>query len=523
MRGVTVRARLAEQQRLLDAVEWPSWGRHGIPAVAVMIGAVAVWEHTTHAPHSADPPDSTVPAALLIALSVVPWVYDWVRFMVWPDRRAGGQHLAFAVAVVVPLAIVHVGGPWLGIADASATAPQVSLMILLVVGCLVASCASLPVVLGVEAALLAVIAGRAAQTDALGTWTIWLIAAVVVGCGGLAMRASFVAMQRLSELQDELARRAVADERRRVAREVHDTVAHTLSVTMLHLTAARLAVERAPDRAQAALIEAERQGRAGMSDLRRIVHLLRAADDQDPDGQAPGARGLPGSPPVATAPPPPPPTAPAAATSSTTPGASWPPPPVAIERALPTIAELPALIERYAAAGLAITFEGDGLDRWGTDGPEVETADGDVPPAVGLAIYRVVQESLTNAARHGCGDARVSVVVDAGEAVLTVRNRCRAPDARDQAGGMGLVGMRERVVGLGGRFSAGPVIGNGNGNGTATATATVRRLRQTPGWWRRTSPSDRWRDPGPARRRPAACSRRHARHPRAGRGPGRRR
>lgn len=486
MRAVNVRARLAEQQRLLGTMEWPRWALHGIPAVVVTIGAVSIWEHTTHARHSPDPPDSAVPAALLIALSVVPWVFDWVRSMLWPNRDDCGTGLAFAAAVLAPLAVVHLGGSWLGIADASVGAPQVSLMILLVMGCVVASCASAPVVLAVEVAVFAIIVGRALQSDELGTWVIWLIAAVITGCGGLAMRAIFISMQRLEALQGELARRAVADERRRVAREVHDTVAHTLSVTMLHLTAARLAVERAPDRAHDALLEAERQGRAGMTDLRRMVHLLRTDDDRDPatdesSGQAAGngyadPRSRPGSPPAAGA---------FERTDADhrrdhldDSGPPWPPPSrlPAVEPALPTIAELPVLIDSYAAAGLAITVEGD--DSAG-DGPRsgepgADPTTGRIPPAVGLALYRVVQESLTNAARHGCGDARIHVVVDTEEAVLTVRNRCLGRPGREQAdGGMGLVGMRERVVGLGGRFSAGPVIHHGTDDGNDTRDRTA--------------------------------------------------
>ena len=478
MRAVSVRARLSEQQRLLGAIEWPRWALHGIPAVMVTIGAVAIWEHTTHAPHSNDPPDSTAPGALLIALSVMPWVVDWVRHMIWPKRgNGGGTGLAFAMAVIAPLAVVHVGGSWLGIASASTTAPQLSLMILLVMGCVVAACSPAPVVLALETAVLAVIVGRALQSDELGTWTIWTIAAVVVGFGGLAMRANFIAMQRLQALQDELARRAVADERRRVAREVHDTVAHTLSVTMLHLTAARLAVERAPDRARDALLEAERQGRAGMSDLRRMVHLLRSDDHGDAATGAGDAGDFPVGPPAATgpvadAPGGRGPVAPAATPSPTPVMANLP----AVERALPTVAELPTLIDRYAAAGLAITIEGDVLDHGGPNGrdiPGFRLPIGRVPPAVGLALYRVVQESLTNAARHGCGDAHIRVEVDAHQATLTVRNHCQETDGKEQ-GGMGLIGMRERVVGLGGRFSAGPDTHNGVAGSTTDALSSDR-------------------------------------------------
>jgi signal transduction histidine kinase len=272
----------------------------------------------------------------------------------------------------------------------------------------------------------------------------------VLGFGGLAMRANSLAIERLREAQDELARQAVADERRRVAREVHDTVAHTLSVTMLHLTAARMAVERAPDRAAAALEEAERQGRAGMGDIRRIVRLLRT-DDEDPAvvrvadlGARPG---------------------------------------LTIERALPTVGELPELLACYEAAGLTVTFACTGVPHAGTGdgdgdddrddrsradngagsadgaGPRLAATVEAVPPGVGLALFRVAQESLANAAKHGCGDAEVRLCVGDDAVALTVRNRCR--DDAVLRPGMGLIGMRERVVGLGGDFRAGPAADDG--------------------------------------------------------------
>jgi signal transduction histidine kinase len=434
MRAVSLGERLSEQQRLLSAAEWPSWVRHGLPAFVAVIGAIAIWDNSRipgiiPGPH----PDSTMPAALLIALSVVPWVVFWAAYARRPTVDVANFSLVFAAAVIVPLAVVHVGGEWLGIAVHDSRAPQFSLMILMILVAQTAAHAPLRVVAVVEIAVLGVIAGRGAQTEQWTSWTIWLISAVGLLFGGLAMRSNFVSMQRLREARDELARQAVADERRRVAREVHDTVAHTLSVTMLHLTAARLAVERAPERAVAALEEAERQGRAGMGDIRRIVRLLRAADD-DHDAPDPGARVL-------------------AAERA----------PI-IERALPTVDELPDLVACYEAAGLAVTFDVDTGTAPAGDGIDAHACA--VPPAVGLALYRVAQESLSNAAKHGTGPARVRLSVDDDGADLTVRNRCRASAGNDTRPGMGLVGMRERVVGLGGQFRAGPVgIDDSNGGG----------------------------------------------------------
>jgi signal transduction histidine kinase len=408
MRSVSLRGRMADQQRLLDRMEWPPWMRVGMPAAAAALGAVAVWDHVHSSPFVDDPPTSTVPGAALIAVSVLPWA-SFLTDRFW-HRPAGidlrRHHLAFSIAVLAPLATIHVGGEWLGVAGFDAQGPQLSLMILLLLAAQTAACSSAGVTVAVTVAIFAIILGRAALSAEIDPWFVWLVATTLPLLGGLAMRSNFVALQRLREAQEALARQVVAEERRRVAREVHDTVAHTLAVTMLHLTAARMAVERAPERAVAALEEAERQGRAGMGDIRRVVHLLRAADEEADESAEAAA-----SPPV-------------------------------IERALPTVAELPDLVASYEAAGLAVAYD-------------ATAAGGAVPPAVGLALYRVAQESLTNAARHGEGDAQVRLCVDGSAAELTVRNRCRS-EPGDVTTGMGLTGMHERVVGLGGEFRAGP-------------------------------------------------------------------
>ena len=419
MPGVSLRRRLADQQRLLDGMEWPPWARVGMPAAAAALGAVAVLDHVRGAHFADDPPASTAPGAVLIALSILPWASFLVDCW-WPhsiDMDPTRFNLAFSVAVLAPLAAVHVGGEWLGITGVNVEAPQLSLMILLLLAVQTAACASAGVTVGVAVAVYGIVLARAGLSGEVDRWFVWLVAISLVLVGGLAMRSNFVALQRLGEAQEALARQAVAEERRRVAREVHDTVAHTLAVTMLHLTAARMAVERAPERAASALEEAERQGRAGMGDIRRMVHLLRAADDTADDEVGDTADDAAGD---------------AAAT-----------PRLMIERALPTVAELPDLVACYEAAGLGVAYDASAA------------ATDTVPPAVGLALYRVAQESLTNAVRHGAGDAEVRLRVDGSVAELTVANRCR-PVSRDVTPGMGLIGMRERVVGLGGEFRAGP-------------------------------------------------------------------
>jgi signal transduction histidine kinase len=455
---VTLRARLAEQQRLLDRAMLPSWAHHGVPALAVVLGAVAIVDNARARTWSTDPPDSSLPASLLIVLSVAPWVVTWIQQQRQPEPAP--HHLLFAVLVVTPLAVLNLGGEWLGISELDSWGPQFSLMLLVLVACQTATYARPWVVAAVQATVLALIAGRAVLSGQFDQWYIWIVAAAVLGFGGLAMRANSLAIERLREAQDELARQAVADERRRVAREVHDTVAHTLSVTMLHLTAARLAVDRAPDRAAAALEEAERQGRAGMGDIRRIVRLLRTDDEDRVDVRFADVERAPT---------------------------------LTIERALPTVDELPELLACYEAAGLTVTFTYTGVAGEGTgscdgDRDERDGADGGgsrlaatvetVPPGVGLALFRVAQESLANAAKHGGGDAEVRLCVGDDAVALTVRNRCR--DDAVLRPGMGLIGMRERVVGLGGDFRAGPATPDRTASGSANGSATWEVAARIP-------------------------------------------
>lgn len=191
-----------------------------------------------------------------------------------------------------------------------------------------------------------------------------------------------------------LATLAAADERRRIAREVHDVIAHSLSITLLHLTGARHALQHDGDDedAVAALLQAERLGRQAMADIRRTVGLL------DGDG-------------VARAP-------------------------------EPGVADIPQLVADFARAGLDVTLEFDGrLDA--------------LSPAAGLALYRIAQESLANVAKHA-PDAPTVVTFAAADdvAVLTVVNAL-PPTAESEPPGRGMRGMRQRIEQLGGTIDIG--------------------------------------------------------------------
>jgi signal transduction histidine kinase len=232
-------------------------------------------------------------------------------------------------------------------------------------------------------------------------WAYWSVAVGIAYLAGRSMNYQRRLVAELHAAQAELSRRAAWEERQRIARELHDVIAHSLTVTMLHVTAARLALDHDPQEAAEALGDAERLGRQSLADVRRAVGVLRVGLD----------RG-------------------------------------ATESPLPSAADIPDLVGRYRDAGLAVELrmEGD---------PSV------LPAAAGLAAYRIVQESLSNVVRHATGArTTVDVRVAAREAVIRVRDSGapRGPGAvasRD-GGGLGLVGMRERAVLLGGTLRAEP-------------------------------------------------------------------
>jgi len=277
-----------------------------------------------------------------------------------------------------------------------------------------------------------------------GYSTLWVYWTVAVGIAYLAGRAMSYQRRLLDELhaaQAELARRAASEERRRIARELHDVIAHSLTVTMLHLTAARLALETDPREAAEALADAERLGRQSLADVRRAVGLLQAGDEGG------------------------------------------------TETPLPSAADIPELVRRYREAGLAVELRLEGEpSRLGA--------------ATGLASYRIVQESLNNVVRHAPGaKAEVEVRVGPVEAAIRVRDTgapgtapppgpaAKAhPDPGD-GGGLGVMGMRERASLLGGTFRAGP-----EGRGWAVACSLPLQEQDTA----TASPDERLRVEAPS-------------------------
>jgi signal transduction histidine kinase len=239
--------------------------------------------------------------------------------------------------------------------------------------------------------LAAWVVGR--DVDGMGVMA-WQVAFVFGVAAGYAVRLSHSANMAVTEAREALAWQAVAEERRRVARDVHDVVAHTLAITMLHITAARMAVQRSdPAEAEEALEEAERHGRASLADIRRIVRLLRADDTS------------------------------------------------ALDAAQPGLSDIKALVDGYRAAGLPVDLS-------------LAVDEQFLSPGVEAAVYRVLQEALTNAARHGNGSTAVQLRATDSEINLKVENPV-AHQATRRTQGSGLLGMKERISAAGGALEAG--------------------------------------------------------------------
>lgn len=208
--------------------------------------------------------------------------------------------------------------------------------------------------------------------------------------------------------QEVRAQAAVAAERARIARELHDVVAHAISVTVMQARGGRVMLGRDEQEVRRALDAIEQTNTAALSDMRRLLAVLRDTEGP-PDGRA---------------------------------------------APQPSLGNLEQLVDQVRAAGLPVdvAVTGNAADRHPP-----------VPPGVDLSAYRIVQEALTNVLKHAGPTATAGVEVDYGPDALrvTVRDDGVGPLDREAAGdtdgsGHGLVGIRERVAVIGGRVEAGP-------------------------------------------------------------------
>ncbi len=365
----------------------------GVPVLAlVMLGAALLAAFL-----APDPDRSLAPLGIALLLAACA---PWIPWLLDGDEGPSWSFVAFALTPVAILGIGH----WF--VDPLGLGSDVAYPLLAFPGLLLAilgiAVAPAPMAVGIGAAaylsfggplFAAWFAGENVATSDVVTWHVVFMLSVVAG---YAVRFCYKANAAVTEAREALAWQAAAEERRRVARDVHDVVAHTMAVTMLHITAARMAVNRgAPEVAVDALEEAERQGRSSLADIRRIVRLLRAEE---------GA---------------------------------------AIDAVQPGLADVESLVDRCRVAGLPVDLSLAIADRPLTTSATAE-----------LALYQVLREALTNAARHGHGGATVQLHARDGDLVLRVENPI-GREATRLSRGSGLTGMGERIAAAGGTIEAG--------------------------------------------------------------------
>jgi signal transduction histidine kinase len=261
--------------------------------------------------------------------------------------------------------------------------------------------------LAIGAVLVVTLAATATFADVLPRFPGRLTALFAIApsaAAGLGIRElrrrlsdSTARLRRVTEEHKAATRRAIEDERARIAAELHDVVTHNVSVMVVQAGAARKVLASSPGEAEEALLAVEASGRTAMAELRNLLGLLSPAGDD----------------------------------------AAW--------RPQPGLGELDALIGRVSAAGLPVQLHVSGAPR-------------PLPPGADLTAYRVVQEALTNVLRHA-GHTAAFVMVHWGEKlVITVSdNGCGTGGTP----GRGLLGLRERLAMYGGELHAGPRPGGG--------------------------------------------------------------
>jgi signal transduction histidine kinase len=270
---------------------------------------------------------------------------------------------------------------------------------------------SLLVVL-IPSAILLVVLTPAFETDFSLTWQDTSRLATVVAAPFVAAVLGTAARQRqryLSLLEDRArraeaereieARRKVAEERLRIARELHDLVAHQITLAHAQATVAARFFDARPDQSRESIADVVTTTHQALDDLRAAVGFLRQRDDETETPQpAPG------------------------------------------------LSQLPTLVESFRRAGLDVILEHDGTAV-------------SLSPAMDLTAYRVIQEALTNVTKHSTsGTATVRCSWDAGHLAITITDEGRAADPpTEPRPGYGVVGMRERVDAVGGELVARPL------------------------------------------------------------------
>ncbi|MBC2903931.1 DUF7134 domain-containing protein [Streptomyces cupreus] len=386
-------------QRLYDFLRrHPTWVDSGwaVFLFGISVAAVTVQQEAERA----DAPVLSVPVALLLSLVVA------LR------RRMPERMLLLALALGLAQLVLNVE---------TMPADFAMLVITYTVAATGARWASrLALGVGLCAAPLAQLRWPENESSPLGTVAIMIFTSVpfalawVLGDSIRTRRAYFAQLEeratRLEKEREAQAKVAVAAERARIARELHDVVAHNVSVMVVQADGAAYVLDAAPDQAKKALETISSTGRQALAEMRRLLGVLRTGEHQESGEYVPQ----------------------------------------------PDVDQIDELIQQCRTSGLPVDFKVEGTPR-------------PLPSGVELTAYRIVQEALTNTRKHGGPNAGASVRLvyfDDGLGLLVEDDGKGAPHELYEEGGVdgqghGLIGMRERVGMVGGTLDAGPRPGGG--------------------------------------------------------------
>lgn len=386
-------------QRLYDFLRrHPAWVDGSW--AAVLFGISVLGAAPAETSRGVAPPALTVPVALLLCLVVA------LR------RRMPERMLVLALAVGVAQLVLDVP-----------TAPADFALLVIVYTVAVTGvrwASRLALTAGLCAAPLAQLrwpheeVGTAGNLASMVFLTVPFALAWVLGDSLRTRRAYFAQLEeraaRLEKEREAQAKVAVAAERARIARELHDVVAHNVSVMVVQADGAAYVLDTAPDQAKTALETISSTGRQALAEMRRLLGVLRTGEHQEAGEYVPQ----------------------------------------------PDVRQIEDLVEQCRGSGLPVDFRVEGTPR-------------PLPSGVELTAYRIVQEALTNTRKHGGPDAGASVRLvyfDDGLGLLVEDDGKGAPHELYEEGGLdgrghGLIGMRERVGMVGGTLDAGPRPGGG--------------------------------------------------------------
>lgn len=394
----------------------PRWGDVAIAGALLVLAFIAVDQSGAFGPQRVRDYDAL--GVTLIVAQVLPlvWRQRFPRAVVW--------------MVLTPW-LIAVG---IGYADTPAMAG-----IYLALYGLAAYCERRTAIIHGSAVLASMLAWTAVGVAVTShvPWTALIAVVLAVVVPMMIGFVDFRRRRRITELEVAHARReqaqrtvaidAVRGERARIARELHDVVAHEITVMTLQAEGARRLARDSDDRVIAALATISESGRKGLAEMQRMIGVLRASEQEaaqsaEHDGAVAGR-----------------------------PGTDPHPQSAASLEPMPSLAAIPALAQQVEGSGLPVDLTICGTTH--------------VPAGVELSAYRIVQEALTNALKHAGPGARATVVVERRKREVRVvvedDGRGVISEAARLSGGHGLRGMRERVQALGGGLECGPRKGGG--------------------------------------------------------------